>query len=130
MWVGSLFTHLDATLFSRFLRGLASFVRPGGILIFTTHGRKSYQWMTTGHYCYEIPERDRAPILRDYKRSGIGYGRYPHGEDCYYGLTITNPAWVFGQIEKVPGIKLVYFGEAAWDNHQDCCACVCGLEQL
>jgi SAM-dependent methyltransferase len=48
IWVGSLFTHLDAPLWSRFLAVLRSSLCAGGLLVFSTHGREAYQRMVGG----------------------------------------------------------------------------------
>src|SRR5512135_267606 len=48
IWVGSLFTHFDSGLWSGFLKVFQSFLRPGGVLVFTTHGRKAYRNMLNG----------------------------------------------------------------------------------
>ena len=42
IWVGSLLTHLDNDHWSAFLKVFSTALRDRGLLIFTTHGRHTY----------------------------------------------------------------------------------------
>jgi SAM-dependent methyltransferase len=119
VWVGSLLTHLDSGLWLDFLNVFRSSLRPGGLLIFTTHGLHSYRgFLRKGMF---------PSALRDYERTGFGYaicsGSDPEVPE-YYGASLSSPAWVLAQIAKLGRLRTVYFSERSWDNHQDCFACL------
>ncbi len=123
IWIGSLFTHLDADLWNHFLAALRSFLRPGGVLVFTTQGRKAHQRLTALEYDYEISYWKRTALLYHYERQGFGYINY-RAKGQRYGVTFSRPDWVFEQVAKVGELRVVHFSEASWDDHQDCFACV------
>ena len=117
IWVGSLLTHLDAPRCRQFLDVIGGRLRPGGVLVFTTHGRDSYRGIITGRRKYGLGPEANAAILGGYEREGFGYADYTHG--CRYGLTVSSPTWVMDAISRTSGLRLVHFAEAAWDAHQD-----------
>ena len=126
IWVGSLFTHFDVPLWDEFLEVLRASLRPGGLLIFTTAGRHVYRQMIEGR-TYGLPRQRVTLLLRDYERRGFGYARYPSdylGSKSYYGVSRARPDWVLAKINRLGGLRVVHFAEKAWDNHQDCYACV------
>lgn len=122
IWVGSLFTHFDAGLWSKFLGAFRSFLRPGGLVVFTTHGRKACRLMLGGN-SYGLPDARRSALLTDYFRTGFGYAKYADS-DSYYGLSLSDAGWVFARIAELDDFRVVHFAERAWDNHHDCFACV------
>ena len=123
IWVGSLFTHLDAGLWSRFLRVFRTFLHPSGVLVFSTHGYDAYRRMVTGDFDFGIPYDRKAAILYDYEHDGFGYVKYP-GNESYYGLSLSSPEWVYTEIAKLGGLRVVYLSEIAWVDFHDCFACV------
>jgi SAM-dependent methyltransferase len=126
IWVGSLFTHLDAPKWIAFLEFFRRCLRPGGALVFTTHGHTTYDWMMRGIVDYGLPEH-RAPDVRaGYERQGFGYADYSESQS--WGHSLSSPAWVVNQIVSVNGLRPVHFSERAWDNHQDVYACIRELE--
>lgn len=122
IWVGSLFTHLDAPLWPRFLSVLRDSLCAGGVLVFTTHGRAAHQELVAGRD-YGVPSRRRTLLLYRYEHTGFGYAAYP-GPDSHYGVALSHPAWVIRQLTALRGLRLVSLGEASWDHHQDVFACV------
>ncbi len=132
IWVGSLLTHLDSGLWANFLDVLRSSLRPGGLLVFTTHGAENYRRQLHGFSAdgYKIDEpfslgssHDwRAIMLYDYERTGFGF--VVPTINTNYGSSLSSPAWVLGLIAKLGGLRTVYCSESAWLNHQDCFACV------
>ena len=123
IWVGSLFTHLDADLWSRFLGLFQALLRPGGALIFSTHGHGAYRNMITQSFDYGIPYYRKTVILYNYERRGFGYVTYP-GSRGYYGLSLSNPTWVLAHLARFRDLRLVHFAERSWANHHDCFVCV------
>jgi SAM-dependent methyltransferase len=123
VWVGSLFTHLDMRQWPRFLAVLRNSLRPGGLLVFTTHGREAYRRMTTDTFDYRISYLQRTILLHRYERAGFGYVQYP-GLESSYGLSLSHPAWVTRTLTKLGGLRIVNFSESYWVKFQDVFACV------
>ncbi len=123
IWVGSLFTHLDAPLWPRFLGVLRNSLSPGGLLVFSTHGRDIYRRMNGGLFDDSLAHRRRTLMLYRYERTGFGYAKYL-GSESYYGLSLSHPAWVIRQLTTLGGLRLVNFCEKSWDDSHDVFASV------
>lgn len=122
IWVGSLFTHLDSELWLKFLNGFHSWLRPGGLLVFTTHGQQACRDMKLYARDYGISYWRRTSVLFAYERTGFGYATYA-GSDSY-GICLTHPAWVVRQVAKIPEMRVVHFSEKSWAGFQDIFACI------
>jgi len=122
IWVGSLFTHFDAPRWAPLLTWFRSLLRPGGLLLFSTHGRRVHEWMSINAYRYCLDEQQCVEIIGEYESSGFGYVDYPNVQD--YGIAISEPAWVCRLITSLPEFRLVGFSEKVWDDHHDVFACV------
>jgi len=102
----SFFSHMPKQTWGRWLRALMSRLKPGGALIFTTHGLVSL---------------DRAggiPLDSD------GFGFVPASEQkdldtAEYGGACTAPAFVFREASVPCDGRIVYFREGVWWEHQD-----------
>jgi SAM-dependent methyltransferase len=121
IWVGSLLTHLGPTRWAGFLDVFRRSLRPGGVLVFTTHGREVYDRTVRGAD-YGVPYWRATMVRHDYERTGFGYAHYLQSSS--YGQSLSSPAWVFNQIAALDEMRLVHFSERAWDAHQDVFACV------
>ena len=115
IFVGSLFTHLDAGLFERaldfFLDGLSS----QGILVMTLHGRYTATALSAGR---AHPRMMRTVDM--FRRAGFSYveqERTRYGVS--YGTSFSAPSWVVSLIERRAHATLLAYKERAWDNHQD-----------
>jgi SAM-dependent methyltransferase len=122
IWCGSLLTHLDHHLWPGFLDFFSAHLSPGGLLVFTVHGRESVHWIRTGKFDYSIA--DPRAILTAYDQHGFGYQDYPAHTHQHYGVSLSSPAWVLQQVLKQPDLRLINYTEKGWDNHQDVIACV------
>jgi SAM-dependent methyltransferase len=118
IWVGSLLTHLDAPLWRGFLQLFRDQLAPGGVCVVTGHGRRAAAAARAGSAEYGVPGTDA--MLAAYDRTGFGYAPYPGSEG--YGVSLASPAWVFAQIDAVPGLRLVSYTEHGWAGHQDAIA--------
>jgi SAM-dependent methyltransferase len=122
IWVGSLFTHLDSDLWSKFLNGFHSWLRTGGLLVFSTHGHQAYRDLKLYTRDYGISYWRRTSILYTYERTGFGYATYAGSES--YGISLSHPTWVIRQVAKIPEMRLVHFSEKSWTGFQDIFACI------
>jgi SAM-dependent methyltransferase len=122
IWVGSLFTHFRLSFWQPFLRFFQSLLAPGGVLIFSTHGRQVHEWITTKSF-YGVDDEGKLSLLYNFENGGFGYVRYP-GWETDYGVSVSDPAWVLRELLKIDGLRIVHFAERSLDNHHDCFACV------
>jgi SAM-dependent methyltransferase len=124
IWVGSLFTHFDARHWVEFLHLFREALAPGGLLVFTTHGRMAYRrLLADASGAYNVYGRPRTFVLHDYERTGFGYTPYP-GCDGPYGFSLQAPSWVLSCLTRLGSLRVVHYAERGWDDHQDCVACV------
>jgi SAM-dependent methyltransferase len=115
IWVGSVFTHLSmrdsVALFDR----LFSWLNPGGVFIFTSHGRHAATRGPSSGF-YGIPERWRR-VKADFEKSDYGYADY--ADTPGYGISLVKMQWWAGLITSRPAARLILMTEQAWDGHQD-----------
>ena len=121
IWCGSLFTHLVSERWASFLEFFAEHLRPGGVLVFTTHGRRPIQWMVEGIYGYGLNPGEQRRLLEGYVTQGFGF---VSPANQAFGLSLSSTAFVCAQIERCRTLGLIGLHEAAWSNHQDVAACV------
>jgi SAM-dependent methyltransferase len=122
IWVGSLFTHFDAPRWKTTLSFMRGLLAPRGILVFSTHGRRTHEILLERPEFYGLDKARCRRLLNAYLTTGFGYADYRDGEE--YGVSISEPAWVCRQITSLANLRLIGLGERAWDNHQDVFACV------
>jgi SAM-dependent methyltransferase len=121
LWCGSLFTHLSADNVKAALCHMVGWLAPGGIAIFTLHGRWSIHRQFDTPYKY-VDDETFAPIAEGVTRDGFGYADYPEhiGPRLEgYGLSVCLPHWVMLTVEAMEDVRLLDYMERAWDNHQD-----------
>ncbi len=122
IWVGSLFTHLDAERWLLFLPFFRDLLKPGGVLVFSTQGRQSHRFLAGRECVYGLDKRRRYEILRQYERTGFGYVDYP--DQVGYGISLAEPHWVCRLVTSLRELRLASVGEKSWDHHQDVYGCV------
>jgi 2-polyprenyl-3-methyl-5-hydroxy-6-metoxy-1,4-benzoquinol methylase len=102
----SFFSHMPIQTWARWLVRLVQTTRPGGFVIFTTHGLKSRQHFArarippTGFWFAPVSEQHDLPTEQ-------------------YGSTITTHDFVKRAIASIHGVKLIKFEEAAWWSLQN-----------
>lgn len=116
VWVGSLLTHLDAPRWSEMLEWMRDRLRPGGVLIASTHGAAGLAKMSAGAD-YGLTAVDRDRVVGTHQTTGFGYAPYPWDPD--YGISLSSPTWVRSTIAAISGLDLVSLHERAWDDHHD-----------
>ena len=117
IWSGSLLTHLRPGPCAEFVRLFNSLIVPGGLIIFTLHGRWVERSLATRRYTYGLKEPDVISLLKEYYETGFGYADYPGVSG--YGISVSSPAYVLAQLVSLPDLKLISYHEKGWDNHQD-----------
>ena len=70
-----------------------------------------------------LDHQGKISLLYNYENRAFEYVKYP-GSENYYGISFSDPAWVLRELLKPEQLRIVHFAEKAWDNHQDCFACV------
>jgi len=99
----SFFTHMPRATWGRWLKALERHVSPGGILMFSTHGRLSQQLMGVpflepdGFFFHAVSEQKDLELAE-------------------YGNTVTTFDYVYRQIEDTE-LKIVQFREAGAGHH-------------
>ena len=109
-------THLDADRWPELLAWLRDRLRPGGVLVVTTHGAEVARRLDAGDTYGLTP--DAAAALRGcHRATGFGYAAYPW--DAAYGVSLSSVDWVRATVAAMRGLELVSLHEAAWAGHQD-----------
>src|SRR3954451_7559181 len=112
VWCGSLFNHLDAPRLYGFLVLISRALVPGGLFVFTTHGRQIADALRRGVPDPELTREGIDRMLRGYDRDGFGYSDYPWATG--WGDSIVRPAWVRSALESCEGLRFVDYLETGW----------------
>ena len=122
IFVGSLLTHVDVHQWDHLIELWHSLLAPDGLLVATVHGELVAERMRAGHL-YGYGAADVTRTLRAYEHSGFSFlGEPPDNID--YGITIAKPDWVLSRLLRHRDLRVVMYGEALWDHHQDVVAVV------
>jgi SAM-dependent methyltransferase len=116
VWVGSLLTHLPAERWPELLHWLRDRLRPGGVLVVTTHGAEAARRRAAGD-AYGLEPAAADQLRRDHAATGFGYAAYPW--DPEYGVSLSSAIWVRSTVASIPGLELVSLRETAWADHHD-----------
>jgi hypothetical protein len=103
----SFFSHMPITTWSRWLVRLFSFVRPGGILIFTTQGPRSLPFLGMD----ALPNEFGFRFARNSEQADI-----PVEE---YGQMAMDPGFVVKHIKTLANAELLDDEVDSWWDHQD-----------
>jgi SAM-dependent methyltransferase len=125
IWVGSLFTHLPDSRWLEFLDFLSERLAPGGLLLFTTHGRWSAHQVRENRFLPGGSAEAQLLMLRGYEASGFGF--VGTGGNHGYGTSLTRPAAVLQRVESFEDLKVVSYAERGWASHQDVVSCQKGF---
>lgn len=111
----SVYTHLDRPLIEANLVKVAALLKPGGVLVFSTHGKQSAEMAEI----YDQYWLDKGRLNAVLDRDGFFYERYPYYY-AEYGLT-----WIVADEVKrlvataVADLECVAHHPLAVDGHQD-----------
>ena len=116
IWCGSLVTHLDAVRATQLLDKFADHLNPGGLMLFSTHGRMHANFVHQG--CFKLTTDELFEKVKlDYLRLGYGYAEYPGMPQ--FGLSLTSPGWIFNYVYGRDDLTLCSFSEKAWHGLHD-----------
>jgi len=129
VWCGSLFTHLDLERWRAFLSLFDRHLAPGGLLVFTTHGRKAHKWLRDGHTEYGLTALQMygldsvliRSLVADADKTGFGYVDFPGHRG--HGVSLSTLPFVVEEVQRHTSLRLVTTTEHGWDNHHDVIAC-------
>ena len=96
-----------------------SALSPGGVLMFTTHGRAVVEMLRSEGQGLSLKPEQVPGVLRDYDERGFGF---LNTMSTGRGDTLVSPAWVCEQLVTVPSLELLLYLEHAWLG-QDVIAC-------
>ncbi|MBV8951476.1 MAG: class I SAM-dependent methyltransferase [Actinobacteria bacterium] len=128
VWSGSLLTHFASDYWPPVLGYLRDRLRPGGTLIFTTHGDLPIALLAgersavarlgdlIGDYGIGAQGRDLAATAR---RDGFAFTTYPETAHLHWGLSVSTPRWVSDVVADVGGLEMVRLAPCAWFDHHD-----------
>lgn len=120
IFCGSLLTHVDVEQWDRFIDLWWTLLRPGGLLVVTTHGDLVAQRMRAGDL-YGYPPDSVVRLLRTYQHARFGFlEESPTSID--YGITLAKPDWTLHRLQRHQGAQVVLYSAALWDHHQDVAA--------
>ncbi len=122
IWVGSLLTHFDAPRWIEFLTFFRSLLKPGGVLVFSAHGRRAHEWIVNRQNLHGLVDTQCLEICQTFESTGFAYLDYR--KTAGYGVSLSDPAWVCQLLMSLAEFRLVSFGEKAWSDHHDVYACV------
>ena len=115
-WCGSLLTHLPAHRWLGWFESFERHVEPGGLLVFSVHGRFVEARMKDGA-TYSLAPDDLVAVLAATAASGFGYADYPDQEG--YGVSLSRADWVVRELLARGRWQLESYAERALNLHQD-----------
>lgn len=113
----SLITHFSQDRARQLIDMLIEALAPGGILIFTSHGRMYERYI--GNMTPIMGKEDWAAIIEEYQKKGYGYRDYAEYRHIKYGVSMTSPKWIFDHLHERDDLTILSFSEKAWHAHQD-----------
>jgi SAM-dependent methyltransferase len=116
IWSGSVFTHLPVDSARLLYRQFIDWLNPGGLAIFSAHGRISTSVFRSG----SVPKTDRSvanAAIATFDRGDFGFSPYDDQEN--YGMSYTPPSWWVSTITRSPDVRLISYSEGGWAGNQD-----------
>lgn len=115
IWVGSLFTHFEASRWPAFLQLLHGSLAAGGVCVATAHGRWAAELVRNGTTGYGLSDPGR--LLKPFDSEGFSY--LPYDPSAGYGVSLSAIPWATSQIGQLKQARMVLLLERGWADHQD-----------
>lgn len=122
IWSGSVFTHLDEEGCDLLIGHLGRALEPGGIVVFSAHGRLSLdglEWLYEEAYAGEADAIRREVAERgiSFRHYGAEFGEFPGP----YGMTWHSREYLEERFRELHDgeIELLLHRPQGWDNHHD-----------
>jgi len=96
MTVNSLFSHFNHDYWTKWLEALLDLMRPGGIILFSTHGAKAFNKRNDGQKKKMMAESPETGFYFWARNETLG-----RLEENYYGTSYVMPDWVEAQVKKI-----------------------------
>lgn len=115
----SVVTHVREEAFDAFLGLLDELVVPGGVALFSTHGRHSLD--TLERYDDGAYEHLKHELTVSFERTGAAFTPYGSSADGCYGMAWLSDGLVRARVERIlhGSFELVAFEPRGLDGHQD-----------
>jgi SAM-dependent methyltransferase len=117
IWCGSLITHIDENATIVLLKLFYRHLAPGGVCVFTTHGRRSAQWIEQGKQTYDLSAIAQKKILSEFYEEGYGFANYENLSG--YGISVVSHDRMSAVAKSVGHWQECFFMERGWTDHQD-----------
>jgi SAM-dependent methyltransferase len=114
IWAGSVVTHLSAIKTVALIAKFVAWLKPGGVLVASFHGRSAY---SRRHEIKYIEPRLLPKIEQEYATHDYGYSDY--GNQAGYGIAFCTPGWMLEFSNQLISARLIALGETVWDDHHD-----------
>ena len=118
VWMGSLVTHLPTARWQQLVGALGRVLRPGGVLVFSTHGEQARHQLDS--YGPGLEAR-RGEIEAELEQRGHVYVAYDHYGGDAYGVAFHTTDEVDRTVAAAlgPGSRRLWLRPAGWGGHQD-----------
>ena len=117
IWCGSLITHLNAAAARDLLKLFYNHLAPGGLCIFSSHGKYSINCIENNMKSYGLSKKARNSLVSQFHRDGYGYADYDSLRE--YGISAASHEYMKQIASEAGGWTEIYFRERGWDNHHD-----------
>jgi len=118
IWCGSLLTHFSLDRWGDFLDFFVEHLRPGGLLVVTTHGESVFHALARGERSYGLSRSSVARLVAAYRDHGTAFSPYPWDSGAY-GIALAAKHAVLRHLARWPALELVSHLDMGWDRHQD-----------
>ncbi|GAB0119635.1 class I SAM-dependent methyltransferase [Acidisoma sp. 7E03] len=115
IWIGSLFTHVDASRATAWLAHLCRSLNRHGVVIATLHGQWSREVQRS--YGAMIGDREWQRMLAGCEASGWGYAPYPDTPD--YGVSLVKASTAVAMASTIEGVRILGYMERGWAGNHD-----------
>ena len=121
IWLGSIFTHIDAASWRELIVLLKRFTNKNGILCFSFAGRKVYEMIKRedkGALIEAEPKEKVAALLSGYESGGFGFLPQLESNGRPWGRSLVQLTWALNICLELGG-KVVVLSEEAYAKRQD-----------